>query len=573
MGKARAFKSSTSIGSMPGSPRRTSAVYCVDYEGGPPTTVSQETLDQENLRLFTARRMLIAVWMCIGLVPLLLQTRSYLKFITPHKISQDLIVPPTTTKLTDDKEAVCPMEGLVIAGAWWNVDVTHYYELEEGRVCHFVVPQYNIHGNYVLGIELTAPSGTSPPSCSENSYSLDYYFYHGSIGYYAFYEEATGTMCANDNIGYVQVHGLGTYDSNGPSLANDFGDSSYRRSYWYGLFGSIWIMYRSTLLRRSYVSCKRYGRRCDHLQEPMRFRDSVVFVQETMRLSAHGARNYHRAALVYLLVEGLMSDLFMLIAQDGIFAKVQYISLGYNLSGVLSILFEMVETMNWMGEKLRCLIKRLLFNYETALIGELVCSAAMQFFLTGLNKSSLKRTRMEAEAVSYYVWSLVGHGIIVLGIVAAITSIRSLGALISVWWIFGSCKLLLTTCSVDTAIGPRCKMILLSGYVWEAGKLCYTSDTLKSYGMLKMVEDDNSQYLVIHRLHWVAIPRGDLMVIGKIEGYSVTRCDDRQCRGMVSMIGKRLGGHPMVNPPTRVVITQRIEPLQTVNVSTASNTA
>lgn len=78
----------------------------------------------------------------------------------------------------------------------------------------------------------------------------------------------------------------------------------------------------------------------------MAFKDAVVYVQESMRLSAHGARNYHRAALLYLLVEGLMSDLFLLIAQDGLLAKLQYISLGYNLSGVLSILFEMVEATN-----------------------------------------------------------------------------------------------------------------------------------------------------------------------------------------------------------------------------------
>ncbi|KAG2815029.1 hypothetical protein PC129_g8531 [Phytophthora cactorum] len=431
--KATSFRSATSVGQFPASPsKKKSAMYFVDEQGGPPRITPQQSLDEESdARLFAAKRMLAAVWMCVGLVPLLLQTRSYLKFVTPHKISQSLIVPTTAAKHITDMKTLCPMEGLEIAGAWWNVAVTHYYELDDGRVCHFVVPQYNIHGNYVLGTELVAPSKTSPANCKENSYFLEYYFYHGSIGYYAFYEEAVGTLCANDNIGYVRVRGLGTYDSNGAHLANDFGDSTYRLSYWYGLLGSVWIMYRSIMLRRSYISCKRYGRRCDRLQERMEFKDSVVFVQESMRLSAHGARNYHRTVLVYLLVEGLMSDLFMLIAQDGLLAKVQYISLGYNLSGIMSMLFEMVETMNWMRETLRCLIKRLLFNYETALIGELVCSAAMQFYLTGLNKSSLQRSKPVAQAVSYYVWSLVGHGIIVLGIVSVITSIRSIGAIIS----------------------------------------------------------------------------------------------------------------------------------------------
>ncbi|GMF17661.1 unnamed protein product [Phytophthora lilii] len=551
--KVRAFKSATSVSLyMTSSSRKKSAVYCVDGEGAPARTVSQQTLEEEGEgKLFTAKRMLLAVWMCVGLVPLLLQARSFLKFVTPHKISQDLIVPATAAKHTADMETLCPMEGLVIAGAWWNVGVTHYYELEERRVCHFVVPQYNIHGDYTLGTELTPPSDTTPASCSGNSYYLEYYFYHGSIGYYAFYEEAVGTLCANDNIGYVLVRGLGTYDSNGANLANDIGDTTYRRSYWYGLFGSVWIIYRSILLRRSYISCKRYGRRCDNLQEPMRFKNSVVFVQESMRLSAHGARNYHRLALVYLLVEGLMSDLFMLIAQDGIFAKVQYISLGYNLSGVLSMLFEMVETMNWMGEKLRCLVKRLLFNYETAILGELVCSAAMQYYLTGLNKSSLKGSKPVAEAVSYYIWSLVGHGIIVLGIVFVITSIRSIGALITVKWIFGSFSLLLSPCCVDTAIGPKCKMILLGGYVWDDGKLCYKVETLKSFGMLRMTEEDGAHFLVLHKLHWIAIPRGDLIVVGEVNGYNVTRCGERPCTGMVSMFGKTLGGTPNVSSPTR----------------------
>ncbi|KAG1708211.1 hypothetical protein DVH05_024894 [Phytophthora capsici] len=550
MAQSPDMRSTGSVSRCSSSSGKKSLVYCVDTNESPTKITGPPKINHAGApTLLTAKRMLVAVWMSVGLMPLLLQARSYLKFVTPHKISQDLIVPTTATKHTADMESLCPMEGLVIAGAWWNVAITHYYELEESRVCHFVVPQYNIHGNYVWGSEQVAPSSTAPSSCSENSYYLEYYFYHGSIGYYAFYEEAVGTLCADDNIGYVLVRGLGTYDSNGAHLADDTGDSSYRRSYWYGLFGSLWIVYRSLLLRRSYISCRRYGRRCDRLREPMLFKDAVVFVQESMRLSAHGARNYHRAVLVYLLVEGLMSDLFMLIAQDGLLAKVQYISLGYNLSGVLSMLFEMVETMNWMGEKLRCLIKRLLFNYETALLGELACSAAMQFYLTGLNKSSLKGSKPVAEAVSYYVWSLVGHGIIVLGIVFVITSIRSLGAVINVRIFFGSFALLLTPCCVDTAIGPRCKMIMLSGYVWEDGKLFYKAETLKAFGVLKIVEEDGASFIAIHRLHWVAIPF-DLMVFGELHGHNVTQCGGRPCHGTVTMVGRTLGGPTVENSPS-----------------------
>ncbi|CEG35178.1 uncharacterized protein PHALS_13930 [Plasmopara halstedii] len=521
--------------------RSTSLIDCVDDEVITTRCTTQSTFDQSQPGHSAAKKTLTAVWMFVGFVPLLLQTRSFFRLVTPHKISRTLVAPMSAAKLTSDVETLCPLVGLTIAGTWWNVAVTHYYELEKGRICHFVVPQYNIHGNYVLGAKQT-PTDIDISSCKDNSYYFEYFFYHGSISYYAFYEEATGTFCANDNVGYVIVRGLGTYDGNGAKLANDVGDSTYRLSYWYGLFGFFWITYRTFMLRRSYISCKRFGRRCDLLQEPMQFQNCVVFVQESMRLSAHGARNYHRIVLIYFLIEGLMSDLFMLIAQDGLLAKVQYISLGYNLSGVLSILFEMVETMGWIRETPRVLIKRLLFNYETALLGEFACSAAMQHFLTGLNKSSLQRTRPIAEDVSYYVWSLVGHGIIVLGVVFVIASIRSVGAIISVRWLFGSFNLLWTSCCVDTAIGPRCKMILLSGYVWENGMLCYKAKTLKSFGIMKILEKNNNQAIVLHRLNWLTIPRDDLLTIGNINGNFVTHCDERSIVGVVSMIGRALGG-------------------------------
>ncbi|KAG7402307.1 hypothetical protein PHYBOEH_000015 [Phytophthora boehmeriae] len=550
-------RSATSVSRYASSRKKSSVYASNDGSAARGSRSTGSSVIQEagfEVKVLTAKKMLIAVWMCVGLVPLLLQVRSYLKFVTPHKISEELVVPSGTPKNTTEMEIFCPVEGLVIAGAWWNVIITHYYDVEQGnkvgqgidvtarRICHFVVPQYNIHGAYVLGTDLVVASSTTPSSCEANSYYLNYYFYHGSIGYYSFYEEALGTYCGNDNIGYVLVRGLGTYDSNGASLSHDSGDTTYRKSFWYGIFGSVWIAYRSMLLRRSYISCKRYGRRCDAMREPMLFKDAVVHVQETMRLSAHGARNYHRFALVYLLVEGLMSDLFMLIAQDGFLAKVQYISLGYNLSGVLSILFELVESMNWMREKTRCLIKRLLFNYETALIGEFACAAAMQFYLTGLNKSSLRHTRKTAEAVSYYVWSLVGHGIIVLGIVAVIVSIRSLGAIITVRCHFRSFSPLLAPCSVDTVLGIRSKMILLGGYKWENGQLYYARDTLKAFGLLMMQEEHGEQFMLIHKLHWIEVPRGELLVIGKVDGHCVVRCPQRPCTGAVSMFGRSLGG-------------------------------
>lgn len=40
-----------------------------------------------------------------------------------------------------------------------------------------------------------------------------------------------------------------------------------------------------------------------------------------------------------------MTDVFLIIVKEGWATKVQYASLGYNLSGLMLLLFEMVESM------------------------------------------------------------------------------------------------------------------------------------------------------------------------------------------------------------------------------------
>ncbi|KAG3122743.1 hypothetical protein PC128_g27723 [Phytophthora cactorum] len=117
-----------------------------------------------------------------------------------------------------------------------------------------------------------------------------------------------------------------------------------------------------------------------------------------------------------------MTDLFLIIANDGWATRVQYGSLGYNLSGLMLLLFEMVESMNWLSEKWRMRIKRVFFSYEVALVGELVTALGLQAFLSGLNKSDLKRSKPTALAVSYYVWGLVCHGVVVVTIIGIISS-------------------------------------------------------------------------------------------------------------------------------------------------------
>jgi hypothetical protein len=206
------------------------------------------------------------------------------------------------------------------------------------------------------------------------------------------------------------------------------------------------------------------------------------------------------------------------------------------------MLFEMLESMHWLGEKARCFVKRLLFNYETAMVGEFFCAAAMQYYLTSLNRSSLKQSQAAAQAASFYMWSLVGHGVIVLGIVGAITLIRVAGAIIIVGWTYGSLELLASSCCVDTTLGIHCKMVLLGGYDWEDGKLHYKVETLKAFGILKMEGESGLDFIVVNKLYWLSIPRQDLVIIGKVHGQRAHPCSERRCTGVIGMFGESLGG-------------------------------
>ncbi|EGZ09787.1 hypothetical protein PHYSODRAFT_338520 [Phytophthora sojae] len=318
-----------------------------------------------------------------------------------------------------------------MAQVWWNIDITHFYLVDHGLLCHFVVPQYNVHGNYLIGDSKVEPFPTTPTNCVSDSYAVELYFYHGSIGYYSFYEEVAGTYCSIDKTVYGLVGGLGTYDLNGYNLANDAGSEGYRWSYWY----------------------------CS-------------------------------------VAEGLMSDLFLLVANDGVFAWVQYISLGYNLSGVLLLLFELLENMGWMRESSRLFIKRLLLSYESALIGELLSAICQPHFLTALNRSELKNSGSTAKAASYYVWSLVGHGVFVLVLIGFIMSIRILRAVSYVRWKHGCSWAIFTApCCVDNTLSMRNKMTMLGGYRWENGTLFYKVEALKAFGLLKVEEEDGTELL------------------------------------------------------------------------------
>ncbi|KAF1776726.1 hypothetical protein GQ600_16416 [Phytophthora cactorum] len=66
-------------------------------------------------------------------------------------------------------------------------------------------------------------------------------------------------------------------------------------------------------------------------------------------------------------------------------------------------------------------------------------------------------------------------------IIRAITYMR--------WRHGGNWNVFTAPCSVDTTLGMLNKMMMLRGYEWREGKLCYKRDALKAFGILKMEED------------------------------------------------------------------------------------
>ncbi|KAG7384380.1 hypothetical protein PHYPSEUDO_002641 [Phytophthora pseudosyringae] len=516
------------------------SVYCGD--GG---SLPHVAAPPYRTRYFTAQRTLLLVWLFAGVAPFVLQMRSYLKFATPHKITPSLIVPPGIPEETTHLMELCPVQALILSGAWWNVEPTHYYLVGTKRLCHFVAPQYNTHGNYLIAATKVKPYDSAPAGCADDSYAFDQYFYHGSFGYYSFYEEQSGTYCAKDNTVYIYGHGLGSFDINGSFLAKDTGTNGYRHSFYYGIVGSIWVTYRALVLRRSFVSCRRYGRRCDQVGEHIHRKEAVIFVQENLRLSAHGATIYHRFALLYLLIEGIMTDLFLLIANEGILAKIQYVSLGYNLSGFLLLVYEIIENTGCLRERHRIFFKRLWFSYETAFLGELLSAALQEQMISALNRSNtFERSKTTALAVSYYFWSLVGHSVFVLILTTFVLSVRTIWAVGYTWsrhqrhiW-----AIFTEPCSVDSALKLRNKMTSLGGYRYDNGKLYYRADSLKAFGLLKLEQKDGTEYLVLQKQYWLGTTRNNLFVIGVISGQSVERCEERPCTGEVTFFDRRLGG-------------------------------
>lgn len=483
----------------------------------------------------------MTAWVVGVFTPWVLQLNSFTQLVAPHQISENLL---TLSAEVEDNEVEinCPLMEMRIAGVYWNIRSTHYSMTATGRICHFVMPQYNVHGFYHIGSSAVVTAHPAA-SCETEPLSVNYYFYHAGFGYYSFYQEGSGIFCPDDLAATIVVNNLGSYDMNGQTLAHDRGATGYRCSYYFGLIGSIWIAYRALLIRRSFVLFTRHVTRFLEQSESMGLQDVIIYVQETVRLAAHGANNYQRLAIFYLLLEGTMTDLFLFITKDTLPALPVVISLCYNLAGILSILFEMVERSPLLARVVR-ICKRLFFNHETAFIREALVVTFLQAYITALNRTPRMTESLPIDrAISYYVWGVVGHSVIALTMAGFLLMFRAAGAIAIVWWKYHSFQPLLASCCVEAAINARQKMVLLTGYYWREGRLYYAKRTLRAYGlMIATSESTGDEWLVHEKVRWFVIRRSNMMVLGKVHGRHVDPCDERQCSDPVTACTHVLGG-------------------------------
>lgn len=202
----------------------------------------------------------------------------------------------------------------------------------------------------------------------------------------------------------------------------------------------------------------------------------------------------------------------------------------------------MIENMKWLSERWKVFFKRLLFCYESSMLGELLSVVALHHYITTLNRSRLSDSKSTAVAVYYYVWSLVGHGFIVLGLVAYIICIRALWAFVYVSWKHQTLAVFFAPCCVDTTLALPNKMTMLGGYLYEDEKLYYTTEALKAFGLLKMKEGDGAEFVVLRKIHWLEVPTDNLFVIGFVAGETMGVCAERPCTGIVSFFDQVIGG-------------------------------
>jgi hypothetical protein len=520
---------------------------------------------------WSARRRLALVWVFVALFPWCLQVRTMLSLALPHELPPVLLAGDESARQTTNLTTRCPVRGMLIAGVWWNMSPTHFVEREDGRsICHFVTYQYNTHGFYSVGTNTSTPIAANifselPDECrgsegDDGFLRMDLYYYHGTIGYFAFYTSGRGVFCEREAVAYMSMASLGSVDLNGAALAHDAGGDSTtpsrRYSCWYISIGSLWIAYRAVVLSRSFVLCAQFGERCERLCEPLDLHGAAVFVQETARLVPHQASTTQCLLVIYFVLEGLMADLFLQITKYGVAVRLQYFSIGYNLASLLSLLFELIvrrmtKKRAWSQATGRVVLtaRRVFFNIETGFIGEVLCAGVLHRYLDGLNRSRLQDSITPVQAVSFYVWSLVAHAIVVLGLAGIILGVRAVLALAIVRVRFGSVHVLTALNSIEMTLGERMRAVMLSGYVWRDGELLYSREALKAFGLLRSHHPDveagngvHESLVHIETKWWGSMARRNLVVIGRIVGNRVEPCAPRPCDGHVKFSDRALGG-------------------------------
>lgn len=93
--------------------------------------------------------------------------------------------------------------------------------------------------------------------------------------------------------------------------------------------------------------------------------------------------------------------------------------------------------------------------------------------------------------------------------------------------------------------------------MWKVNGSFYKAEALKAFGMLKMEEEDGAEFLVVYTLHWIGVPRDNLVVIGSVSGRRVQPCRERACAEAVRFFSRSLGGAPGQRESSRVLFVHR----------------
>ncbi|GMF12936.1 unnamed protein product [Phytophthora lilii] len=187
-------------------------------------------------------------------------------------------------------------------------------------------------------------------------------------------------------------------------------------------------------------------------------------------------------------------------------------------------------------------------------------SATIQeYFLVSLNRSRLKKSNPTALAISYYFWSFVWHTIFVIGLMTYLLVIRATVSIVYMLWRNRTWETFTAPWCVDMTLGPRCRMTLLASYTWEDDKLYIEKSSLRAFGVLKPVEDDGAEFLVIDKLNWLEVPRDNYFVIGVVSERLVKPCKERPRTDtdVVSFFDRSLGGDQRTESAPSLFIKRR----------------